>query len=100
MEHTQAQAYTPPPRTDWDIKGYHGAIVSAQANRQGIPAFDGIWDVYDISVPGSPRKVTGLVGAIGMRYALYYVANYGMGGHTYRLEPRSNVALRSWRIGL
>lgn len=84
----------------WDIKGYYGQLVSAQANKQAIPALDGTWDIFDVSVPSRPVKVTGNIGAVGMRYALYFVANYGMHGHTYRIEARANAALRSWVVSL
>lgn len=81
-----------PSANDWDIKGRWGPIVSAQANAVDLPDEGGVWDIYDVTDPHKPEKKTGLVGAIGMRYALYYVANYGLGGHTYRILSRRDVA--------
>lgn len=91
--------YTPTAKT-WDIKGYYGQYVSTQANTLEIPNLDGAFDVIDVSDPRQPRRVTGQLACIGMRYALYYIANYGLHGHIYRIESRTNIALRPWIISL
>lgn len=85
---------------DWDIKGYYGRIVSTQANTLSIPSLDGTFDVVDISDPAKPKRVTGDLACIGMHYALYFIANYGLHGHVYRIEARANFSMRSYRIAL
>lgn len=75
----------------WQIAGYYGRVVSAQANAEGLLNEGGIFDIYDVTDPHNAVKKTGYVGAIGMRYALYYVANHGLGGHAYRIIARRDV---------
>lgn len=89
-----------PDPNEWDIKGYYGRLVSAQANAHEIPNADGIFDIYDVSDPLKPIKKTGLVGSIGVRYALYYIANYGLGGHSYRIIDRRQHPIHSFLINL
>jgi hypothetical protein len=77
--------------TGWDIKGRHARAVNAYANAHEIADEGGIWDIWDVTTPHTPTKITGQVGAIGVRYALFYIANYGAIGHAYRVISRRDV---------
>lgn len=82
----------------WRITGYYGRIVSEQANDAQLEALDGVFDIYDVTDPFNPRKCTGDLGAVGVGYTLYWIANYGLFAHAYaitRRTPRTRVIVIS-----
>lgn len=72
----------------WSIPGRYGRLVSQQANDHGWSNAEGMFDVWDATGP-RPQLVTGkALGCIGLRYALYWIANYGQQGKTYTCTRR------------
>lgn len=69
-----------------ETRGYYGKNVDEQT-ANWLQA-DGPFDIYDVTDSNSPRKVTGYLGALNQHYARYWIANYGMSGHKYRVEGK------------
>jgi hypothetical protein len=85
--------------THWNIPGYYGVMVSAQANDKGVPhAWGGPFDVIDLrSGPDMERPAFPDLHFATAYDALYAIANYGLFGHAYRIEARNK---RRWTIWL
>lgn len=75
----------------WNVVGPFGYRVGEQARAQDVPDEVGAFDVYDVTDPHKPDKLTSLVAAVSVFTALFVVANFGVAGHTYRVISRRTL---------